>query len=266
LPANFRWRVVGGKTFEEGFRENLLDFYGKHGKPIPPTFAFIDPFGWTGVPFTLVKEILSHQRCEVLINFMFEEINRFIEHPDQVENFDSLFGTGDWRQVSGIADKSARRDFLHRLYLRQLRGPAGARYVRSFEMRNDKDVTDYFLFFATNSPKGMAKMKEAMWKVDQSGEFRFSDATDPAQGLLFTPMPDYDALRRAILATFSGKEVAVEEIEDFVLAETPYRETHYKRHVLAPLERDGRVVPVSPPFGRQAGTYAESNLRLRFLP
>jgi hypothetical protein len=73
-------------------------------------------------------------------------------------------------------------------------------------MRNDKELTDYFLFFATNSPKGMAKMKEAMWKVDQSGEFRFSDATNPAQELLFSREPNFDAFRRAIVARFAGKD------------------------------------------------------------
>ncbi len=266
LPANFHTRVVGGRTFEQGFRENLLDFYKNQRKGIPPTFAFIDPFGWTGVPFDLVKEILSNQSCEVLINFMFEEINRFIEHPDQAGNFDTLFGTSEWRQMSTIVEKKARREFLHGLYLQQLRGAAGAKYVRSFEMRNDKDVTDYFLFFATNSPKGMAKMKEAMWKVDQSGEFRFSDATNPAQELLFSPKPDFDALRRAILVRFLGKDTTVAEVEDFVLADTPYRETHYKKQVLAPLERDGKVVAVNPTKGRKAGTYAESTMGLRFAP
>jgi hypothetical protein len=37
---------------------------------LPPTFAFIDPFGWTGVPFQLIKEILANKSCEVLFNFM----------------------------------------------------------------------------------------------------------------------------------------------------------------------------------------------------
>ncbi|HQZ19201.1 MAG TPA: three-Cys-motif partner protein TcmP, partial [Vicinamibacteria bacterium] len=27
LPANFHARIIGGKTFEEGFRENLLEVY-----------------------------------------------------------------------------------------------------------------------------------------------------------------------------------------------------------------------------------------------
>jgi three-Cys-motif partner protein len=266
LPTNFHVRVVGGQTFETGFRENLLDFYRKQRKGIPPTFAFIDPFGWTGVPFELVEEILANQSCEVLINFMFEEINRFIEHPDQTENFDTLFGTDEWRQMTGIAEKRARRDFVHGLYLRQLRVAAGAKYVRSFEMRNDKDVTDYFLFFATNSPRGMAKMKEAMWKVDQSGEFRFSDATNPAQELLFSPTPNFDALRRAIVGRFSGGETTVAAVEDFVLAETPYRETHYKKQVLAPLEREGKISPVNPPAGRRPNTYATPTMVLRFAP
>jgi three-Cys-motif partner protein len=264
LPTNFRTRIVGGKTFEEGFREHLLDFYKKQRKQIPPTFAFIDPFGWTGVPFALIKEILSNPSCEVLINFMFEEINRFIEHPDQGHNFDTLFGSNEWRRMMEIREKRARRDFLHGLYLSQLRGVAGAKYVRSFEMRNEKDVTDYFLFFATNSPKGMAKMKEAMWKVDQSGEFRFSDATNPAQELLFSREPTFEGLRRAIIARFAGKDATVAEVEDFVLSETPYRETHYKKQVLAPLEREGKVGPVNPPVGRKPSTYALPTMTLRF--
>lgn len=264
LPTNFHARIVGGKTFEEGFRENLLDLYKKQRKPMPPTFAFIDPFGWTGVPFALVKEILSNAHCEVLINFMFEEINRFIEHPDQGHNFDTLFGSDEWRKMTTIGSKQARREFLHGLYLDQLRSVAGAKYVRSFEMRNDNNVTDYFLFFATNSPKGMAKMKEAMWKVDQSGEFRFSDATNPAQELLFSRAPDFDALGRAVVTRFAGKDATVAEVEDFVLAETAYRETHYKKQVLAPLEREGKVVAVTPPGGRKPYTYASPSMKLRF--
>jgi three-Cys-motif partner protein len=266
LPSNFTVRVVDGSTFEQGFRAHLLDRYREEQRPLPPTFAFIDPFGWTGVPFQLVKEILANKSCEVLFNFMYEEINRFIEHPDQTKNFDELFGTASWRGVSQIADSRARREFLHGLYVRQLREVAGARYVRSFEMRNKKDATDYFLFFATNSRKGMEKMKEAMWKVDESGEFRFSDATVPEQTLLFTPQPNFEALRRAIVTRFSGAEATIAEIEDFVLADTPFRETHYKKRVLAELEREGKVTPMNPQAGRRARSYRDPSMKLRFHP
>lgn len=264
LPSNFKVRIADGLTFEQGFRKHLLDPYRGARKPLPPTFAFIDPFGWTGVPFALVKEILAYKSCEVLFNFMYEEINRFIEHPDQTKNFDDLFGTTDWRDVTAITDARARREFFHNLYVRQLRDAAGARYVRSFEMRNKKDATDYFLFFATNNPRGMEKMKEAMWKVDESGEFRFSDATNPAQALLFSPQPNFSSLRRAIVARFQGTEATIAEIEEFVLADTPFRASHYKKQVLAELEREGLIMPVNPKAGRKARSYGDPELKLRF--
>lgn len=261
LPPNFRVKVVGGTSFEQGFREHLLNFYRSRKQPLPPTFAFIDPFGWTGVPFSLVKEILSFESCEVLFNFMYEEINRFIEHPDQTKNFDELFGTDAWRDVTGIEDKDARRAFFDDLYARQLRGEAGARYVRAFEMRNRNDATDYFLFFATKSRKGIQKMKEAMWRVDESGSFAFSDATQLV--LPFTKDPDFAALKGEIVARFAGQVTTVGDVEEFVLADTPFHAGHYKR-VLVELERDGGVTPVDPKPGRRTGTFAEATMKLRF--
>jgi hypothetical protein len=131
-------------------------------------------------------------------------------------------------------------------------------------MRNKKHATDYFLFFATNSAKGIKKMKEAMWKVDQSGEFRFSDATNPKQILLLDPAPDFSALRRAIVERFAGTEATVADVEEFVLAETPFRETHYKKQVLAELEKAGRLVVVSTKAGRKARSYPDPAMRIRF--
>lgn len=267
LPSNFRVKVVGEVSFEAGFRENLLDWYSSKGKPLPPTFAFIDPFGWTGAPFSLVKQILSFDSCEVLFNFMYEEINRFIEHPDQPNNFDELFGTDEWRGVAAVENsRTARRAFLHDLYVRQLKQEAGARYVRSFEMANKNDATDYFLFFATNSRKGIQKMKEAMWKVDESGAFRFSDATAGATQLRlpFTVNPDFAALKRAIVDRFAGQVATVANVEEFVLADTPFRETHYKKQVLSPLESDGALEVVDAKPTRRAGTYPEPSMKLRF--
>jgi len=45
----------------------------------------------------------------------------------------------------------------------QLHQAGGGPYVRSFEMRNDSDLTDYFLVYATNSFLGLKKMKQSMW-------------------------------------------------------------------------------------------------------
>ena len=210
---------------------------------------------------------MSHRSCEVLVNFMYEEINRFLGHPDQEENFDTFFGTHEWREGVGLAGPQVRNRFLHDLYGRQLRDAAGAKYVRSFEMRNERDVVDYYLFYATNSILGLKKMKEAMWKVDERGEFSFSDATDPNQAVLFGNEPRFDLLERQLLAHFGGCDASVEEIEHFVVAETAFRETHYKR-VLKKLElaEPPTIEVIDPPARRIRGTYPDGPLRLRFRP
>jgi len=264
-PANFRVKVASGETFETAFAD-LLKRYSDKRKPLPPTFAFIDPFGWVGIPFSVVKTIMSYPSCEVLLTFMYEEVNRFIAHPDQGSNFDRFFGSHDWSNGIGIADARERNRFLHDLYLRQLRRSANVRYVRSFEMRNENDVTDYFLFYCTNSLKGLQKMKEAMWRVDESGEFKFSDATDPNQLVLFAKELHCDLLERQILTRFGGVETTVGEVEKFVLAETAFRETHYKVQVLRKLELSNPpgLFVLNPPEHRRPGTYADQAIQLRF--
>jgi three-Cys-motif partner protein len=263
-PPNFRVKVAAGSTFETEVTE-LIEFYTSRQRPLAPTFAFVDPFGWTGVPFSLLAQILGYPSCEVLVNFMYEEINRFLTQSGQPGNFDTFFGTSEWRGCVNGSPQHRNR-CLHDLYVRQLRQAAGATYVRSFEMRNEAGVTDYFLFYATKSLKGVQKMKEAMWKVDPMGEFKFSDATDPNQLVMFGE-PNVDILRRQILERFSGRETSVQELEEFVLADTAFRETHYKRQVLAVLEKSTppALIALNPRAGRRPGTYGDPAMRLRLV-
>lgn len=265
-PTKFEVQIAGGKTFEDAFGDFRRQHQDRSGR-LPPTFAFIDPFGWKGVPFFVVQGILGQPSCEVLLTFMYEEINRFIGRPDQEANFDSFFGTTDWREGINLASPADRSRFLHDLYLRQLKNAAGAKYVRSFQMRNASGSVDYYLFYATGSQIGLKKMKDAMWKVDQSGDFIFSDATDPNQLVLFGSALRSNLLRQQIVSQFAGREVTVGQVKEFVLAETAFRDAHYRRQVLKPLEL---AIPpglevVNAPAGRKRGTYADPSLRLRFV-
>lgn len=261
LPSRFIVNVKSGLTFEEAFSS-----IRQTHRPLPPTFAFIDPFGWTGVPFEVISEILSFPSCEVMVTFMYEEVNRFISLKSQQNNFDRFFGTSDWRRIFNMSDPQSRNVFLHGLYLTQLKAQGRVKYVRSFEMRNARDVTDYFLFYATNSLLGLKKMKASMWRVDESGEFTFSDATDRNQLTLFEAAPQFSLLSDAIRSEFSGRMATVREIEQYVLERTPFRETHYKTQVLRKLELTDppllEVIAASP--SRRVGTYPDLNLKLRF--
>ena len=246
-----RWEVHCD-TFENAYPKIKASLPSDH---IVPMFAFIDPFGWTGLPITIARDILGRPSCEVMINFMYEEVNRFLAHPDQVHNFDGLFGTHDWAQIVE-AGGERRNDRLRELYGSQLKSFAKARLVRSFDMRNKNDALDYFLFFATNNTVGLKKMKGAMWKLDEGGDFTFSDATDQRQMVMFGNEPNTKKLAAEIRGRFGQSPVSVDAIEKFVVEETAFRETHYKP-ILRSLEAEtppGLVVTWAKE-GRKRGTF-----------
>ena len=223
----------------EGLLEALQERKGK----LAPTFAFIDPFGWSGVPLDLIGRLLAFDRCEVLFNFMYDSVNRFVTdtRPNIKKHFAHLFGTGEAlhheaRNLQG----DNRKEFLRDLYVNQLREVAGFTHVRSFELVNaDRGRTAYYLMYRTRHPKGLRVMKDAMWSLDSVAGQRF-EGTTAGQAVLFQPEPDLGPLRTAIVERFTGKEVSVDEIESFVVEETDYRETHYKK-VLRELETNDEI-------------------------
>jgi three-Cys-motif partner protein len=264
LPSNIHVQLEYGKCNET--MNAVLDGVDQKGQHLIPTFAFLDPFGFSHTPFSLIKRIVRHPRCEVLITFMYEEINRFLSQQDQPDNLDNLFGTPDWRTAAALEVPKERKGFIHSLYKRQLETDAGISYVRSFEMVNRGNRTDYFLFFGTKSLKGLMKMKEAMWKVDVASGLQFSDATDPDQVLVFTNEPNFGEVKALLVRQFKGRTASIEEIEEYVLVDSPYRETHYKRQVLKPMEDSlppGLVVRESPP-GRKKGQFP-AGTKVEFL-
>jgi three-Cys-motif partner protein len=261
LPASFKYDVVND-AFDEKMT-GVLDYLEEQRKKLAPAFVFVDPFGFSHTPFNTIVRILQNPRSEVLVTFMYEEINRFIAHPDLPKNYDALFGTSDWRKASELGDPEKRRRFIHDLYLKQLRGVT--KYVRSFEMLNQGNRTDYFLFFATNSLLGLEKMKEAMWKVAPSGDYQFSDYTDSLGVMsLFANDPDFSELQRLLRKRFKGSDVSIEDLEEFVVADTPFLKTHIKRSTLKPMEESNKIAAVDSKPGRRRGTFPPGTI-IRFV-
>jgi len=236
LPFNISVECICAK-FDKTL-STILNYLDEQKTRIAPTFVFIDPFGFTGIPFSLIKRIMGNAKCEVLITFMYEEINRFIADKRLWDGLNETFGTEKWQQVISEYESQQRELLLRSIYKEQLEQEANTKFVHSFKMTNKINKTDYFLFFGTNNIIGLKKMKEAMWKVNESGMFEFSDATyNPAQPMLFEVNPNYDQLKKIILANFRKKSISIPELENFILTQTPFRETHYKRQILALMEK-----------------------------
>lgn len=223
LPANFKVITDHG-NFDQKL-ESALNGLDSAGAALAPTFIFIDPFGFSGVPYSLIERALKKPRCEALITFMVDSINRWLDHPNENvrQHIAEIFGT---TEVFGIDRKSANRiDILKELYQKQLQKIAT--FVRFFEMRDRTGRVEYLLFFASNHRLGHIKIKEAMWAVDPQGEFRFSDATNPEQQIMFGGT-DASLLWPILHEHFSGKTVNTDLILRFVEDGTPFLGKHMR--------------------------------------
>ncbi len=231
--------IVKHGTFEEHMGR-VLDSLGE--KQMAPAFVMVDPFGVKGLPLNLLSR-LSFPKTELLVTFIYESMSRFLGSDDFEPHLDNLFGTSEWRQAMNLHG-DRRKEFLSDLYARQL-GSIGMEYVRLFEMKDAGNRTEYFLAFATHHTEGLRVMKEAMWKVDQATGGMFSDFTAPSQeqAKLFEDEPNYAQLQWLIMDRFAKRAgVPVSEIDEFVLVETAFRETHGRTVLRA--ARKNRLVTV----------------------
>lgn len=214
-------------TYNNEFADVMSGIFNdlqSRGQHLAPTFAFVDPFGFSGIPFVLIQKLLHNDHAEVFINIMADSINRFIEHPNDTipQHIIDTFGTDEVIDI--IQNTRDRFTALRDLYQRQLK--KYAKFVRFFEMRDKNNRIIYYLFFASNHRVGHLKMKEAFWRVDSESGFVFSDATNPHQAVLFKADP---ARELAILlkGKYKGQRVTTEDIiHNFVEDETAYTCSH----------------------------------------
>lgn len=262
LPDQVTCQIMND-TFEHAFGEVLASVEAR-GSQLAPTFAFVDPFGYTGAPMSLTGRFLQFTQCEALIYVPLRFVNRFVGRAGQEDALTSLFGTTRWQEAIPLRGKR-RLQFLHDLFRDQLKDDCGLRFVRSFEILSNKRNSGYHLFFGTNHVLGLERMKEIMWAVDRVGGRRFKDATRAGQQVLFEPdEPDVTVLERALREHFGTRIFTIDEAEDFTLVQTPYLKKHLKKPILKRLELDGRLDIVSARVGRRKGTYADGGMAVRF--
>jgi len=241
LPQNVHVEVISG-DFVQSLTETL-DSIEEDGKNLAPTLAFLDPFGYSEIPFNLVSRILQYPRCELFLTFMSGFVNRFLDESHE-NAIDGLYGITEWREARDMDETDERLDFLLNLYVKQLNS-VGIRFVRPFKMMTSGRRTIYDLIFATKHWMGMDNMKKAMLKVVSNGTYTFSDKIDTHQ----TYFVDYsdesnwmNDVSDLIFNRFKGKQVPIEEIRAFVLAETPFR---FFKKTLVHMEKNGKIRSVS---------------------
>jgi three-Cys-motif partner protein len=225
-----------------------------------PLMVFIDPFGATGAPYSVVSDLLSSGRSEVLINFDTDAVVRIFEAGTGAGHeriLRDIYGDDSWKELEqyrGSFTELCRLAVAN--YKRRLRSIAGVKYVFAFEMRDRSNTLEYHLVFASQHPKGLQKMKEAMQEIDQAGDYTFSDGHVGRQTLF--RFDDPQAFATVLHSEFSGRTAPYEEVIDYALNETPF--TNAKK-MLRLLEKQNLIQVESTDSKRKRGTFPEQSVK-----
>lgn len=247
------------KSFDEALIQ-LMDTVGP-GETLIPSFCFIDPFGFSQTPFETIKRYLSNESSEILLNFIFEETNRFITHKNAAiqEHMKTHFGVTDLDELKTLIGETKgeeRKKVVVDYYSRQLMTESGAKYVLTFEIKK-RGRTKLILFHATKNRNGLRLMKYVMWGVDGTGSYLFDDRKTP-DDINFTFAEEFQKdilvgeLADLIYREFAGnKNVTDAKVEDFILFETNFPIETFKSPALKTLKDRKRIVNVRKRNGTQ---------------
>lgn len=260
FPENVKVRVALG-DFAPVFG-SVIDRVTEDGLRLVPTFAFIDPFGYSNTPMSLTGRLVEFPRSEVLVFLPLSYLHRFVGRKQQDRAFNALYDSDEWRDAISLKG-DARRDYLLDLFERRLASKGRIEFVRSFQLRT-QDGNDYRLVFGTGHRRGLEAAKEAMWKVDPERGTSYVAMTESGQEVLFSPGESVDTtpLLTDLREHFGRRWFTIDEAEDFTLLHTPFLpRRHLKRRTLTPAERGGMLEVERPSGARRSGF---RNARLRF--
>lgn len=168
---DFEVRIVPGEF--ENVLPQVIDFAG-------PSFCltFLDPTGWTGFALRRVSSLLQ-RNGEVLINFMFDYINRF--RADQREGtertFDDLFGGPGWNDAVAQGE-----EFMLEFYQDRLKSTCSFTYAtRTRILKPLDDRTYFYIVYATRHPKGLVEFRKVERELLQEQERVRADATQSSR-------------------------------------------------------------------------------------
>ncbi len=227
LPEGIHSTLIRG-DYEKNLSEALDSLEEKGGK-LAPAFAFVDPYNYS-ISMDLLNRLLSFNKCELFINFMYRYINLAIHNPSQeayAVRLDSLFGTSQWRYLRDIQGPRERLSETLKLFDNKL----SAKYVTPpVMMRDANNTVEYVLLHATNNRKGLEKMKEAIWRAIPNGSFTAYERDYPITQLTFDIDPDISPLENRIWERFRGRKVRLgtKETDDIAL-DTPYLPQHVRK-------------------------------------
>jgi three-Cys-motif partner protein len=154
--------VVRTRAYRGDFGDHVGDIRQQLGKDA--AFIFVDPTGWKGAAMHFIAPLLADcKQRDVLVNFMFNHINRFKDDErdflrSQMRDF---FGLGDRDLPEGLGEEQ-----LFTLYRKQLKAQCGIAYAADLAIPHPTIArTKFRLVVGGNSPAVLELFRDIEKKV-----------------------------------------------------------------------------------------------------
>jgi three-Cys-motif partner protein len=147
------------RTYYGDFEDAIPDIQAFIGRAFP--LIFIDPTGWTGYSFERIKPLFGRPKCEVLINFMYDFVNRAASMVDvkTISSLDPILGGPNWEKR--LDSKLPRGRAVEKLFRETLRAVGDFDYVVSTKIdRPTADRPHFFIAYGTKSHDGLKAFRD----------------------------------------------------------------------------------------------------------
>jgi three-Cys-motif partner protein len=147
------------KAYYGDFEDAISEIQIFIGRAFP--LIFIDPTGWTGYSFEKIKPLFDRPKCEVLINFMYDFVNRAASMNDvkTVASLNPILGGPNWEKR--LDPNLPRGRAVEKLFRETLREVGDFNYVVSTKIdRPTSDRPHFFIVYGTKSHAGLRAFRE----------------------------------------------------------------------------------------------------------
>lgn len=152
------------RTFHGEFEDAVSDIRMFAGSSFP--LIFIDPTGWTGFAFTKISPLFDPPKCEVIINFMYSFVTRFLTHPDAkiIASLDPILGGPGWK--SRLDPQLSSGPAVEKLFRETLK--IAGKFAHVVSTKIDKSAEDrphFFLAYGTKDRAGLKAFRETEYEA-----------------------------------------------------------------------------------------------------
>jgi three-Cys-motif partner protein len=119
------------EIYEGEVNRSIADYFEK--TKLIPTFSFIDPFGYKGLSWALIRSVIKDWGSDCVFFFNYSRINAGINNPIVNEHMEALFGKENLEHLRASLNASQiNREGVIVEHLKTAMIEAGAKYVQMF--------------------------------------------------------------------------------------------------------------------------------------